>query len=378
MKKTISILALLLLGLVLPTACSSDSDDANNGANSQKTENYLKVENATYTEGSMPQATISEKPKVQLASTVQKGGKSVIRIAKDNAYTKLFIGIKGLSGYWVFTPSNTTRSDGDDEYWDIPFDGGDNADGDVTVQVSAQTENGDVTQPYEQTLSYVDGPSVRVKSILVKDYPVKGKNLPFMTFTYNEQGKVTSFYHYGDGTLKIYWNGNTIVSIDDIEDGTHYTVSQNSRGYITQMQGRAEDYSDNSSLDYDEEGHLIHGSGSGNDDGDIFNTDIRFTWFDGTLTMSQWTSSEDAPSTFTYTYGQYENVLQQVFAFNTDADVHPGGIGIFGKASTKLPVKAVSGSTTYVYSYTFNADGSINTQTITRNGSQTMTLEYSY
>lgn len=370
MRKTISILALLLMGLVLPTACSSDSDDAN-GRDSQKTESYLTVENATYTEGSIPQATISEKLTVQMASTVQRGGKSVIRIAKDRAYTKIFIGIKGLSGYWVFTPSNATRSGSDDDFWDIPFDGGENADGNVTIQVNAQTEDGNVTQPYEQTLSYVDGATARVKSI-----SANGRDL--MSFTYNEQGKVTSFYDYGDGTLDISWSGNSITSITDKEEATHYSVTQNARGYITQMQGRGQDYSDNVTFSYNDEGRLTQYSVNGNDDGDNFNASIKFTWFDGALTKSEQTSSEDTPSVFTYSYGQYDNALQQVFVYNTDADAFPGGIGIFGKAAAKLPVKATSGSTTYDYSYTFNADGSINTQTITRNGSQTVTLQYNY
>ena len=374
MRKTISILTLLLMGLVLPTACSSDSDDANDES-SQKTESYLTVENATYTEGSIPQATISEKLTVQMASTVQRGGKSVIRIAKNRAYARIFIGIKDRSGYWVFTPSNATRSGSDDEFWDIPFNGGENAGGNVTIQVSGQTEDGNVTQPYEQTLSYVDGPSVRVKSI-----SANGRNL--MTFTYNEQGKVTSFYHYGDGTLNISWSGNSITSITDKEEDmpytTRYSVAQNARGYISQMQGRGEDYSDNITFSYNDEGRLTHYSVNGNDDGDNFNANIRFTWFDGTLTKSEQTSSDDTPSVFTYSYGQYDNVLQQVFAYNTDADAWPGGIGIFGKAAAKLPVKATSGRITYDYSYTFNADGSIKTQTITRNGSQTMTLQYNY
>lgn len=368
MKKYFSILVLLSIGLMFTTACSSDNDDSV----PQEVKNYLKVENATYTEGSIPQATVSEKPKVETASTVQKGGEAMIKVAKDRVYAKFFIGVKGVPGYWIYTPtatSSVTRAANEEEYYEIPFEVSGDSDGSVTIQVSGQTDTGDITQPYEQTINYVEGATVKLSSV-----SANGQTL--MSLSYNPQGKVTSFYLYREGTRNISYDGNYISSITD--DGIVYRVSQNEQGCISRMQGRGEGYSDNISFTYDGQGRLTHCSITGNDDGEPFSADHKLTWNEGKLIRSEHSSSDDDTNVFTYSYGQYENKFQQPFMLYTDADGFPVGIGLYGKGTTMLPIRATSGSTAYEYTYTFNEDKSIKTQRITRDDGRTVELTYAY
>ena len=371
MKKFFAIVALMSMGLIMLTSCSSDSDDG--GSVPQQMKNYLKVENATYAEGTIPQATTTEKPKVQVAPTVQQGRKAIIRVAKDRVYTKFFIGLKGVPGYWVYTPENTRAESNDGDYYDIPFEGGDNATGSATIQICGQTEDGAITQPYEQTINYTEKPTIKLLNI-------SANGRAYMTFTYNAQGKVTSFYLYGDGTKTLAYDGNSITSMVDQEEGINYTVSQNEQGYITRMQGHSEDYTDNLSFTYNEQGRLTLCDITGSDDGDPFSASHKLTWENGKLVKSEHSSTDEKSKvvTYTYTYGEYVNEFQQPFAYNTDADAFPSGINLFGKGSTMLPVKAVSNGTTIDYSYTFNADGSIKTQKLTRNDGKTVELSYTY
>lgn len=369
MKKFFSILALLSFGLMFTTACSSDDDDSV----PQEVKNYLRVENATYTEGSIPQATVSEKPKVETASTVQKGGKAMIKVAKDRVYTKFFIGVKGVPGYWIYTPTATSRAsragNEDDEYYEIPFDVSGDSDGSVTIQVSGQTDTGDITQPYEQTINYVEGATVKLSSV-----SANGQTL--MSLSYNPQGKVTSFYLPGGMLDNISYNGNFISSIT-VED-ISYTVSQNEQGYILRMQGRGEDYTDNITFTYNELGYLTHCSVTGNDMGEQFWSDHKLTWDEGKLIRSEHSSDDDDTKVITYSYGQYENILRQpFFLFEYDSAFQPG-IGLFGKSTTMLPIKITSDGETYECSYTFNEDKSIKTQKITREDGRTVELYYAY
>ena len=88
-----------------------------------------------------------------------------------------------------------------------------------------------------------------------------------------------------------------------------------------------------------------------------------------------------------YGYGDYVNGMQQPFVMYAEfffpngkesSDVFlPMGTGVFGKGTDMLPVSATSDNLKYEFSYTYNTDGSIKTQTVT-NGSRSVELNYAY
>lgn len=386
MKKYLSILALLTMGLLLTTSCSSD-DSNDNGPTApvaQETKSYVTIGNATYNEGTMPQATSAATTNAQVASTVQAGATSVIRVAKDRAYTKFYIGVKGMPGYWVYTPTTqSSRAAGDDDdFIDIPFNAGSDATGSVTIQISGETESGEVTQPYEQTINYAERASVKGMTVTATG---NNRTITVMMTSYNQEGLFESWYSYSMGLLKFNYSGSTISSITG-DEGIRYTVTQNSQGCITQMRGDDNDgYTENWTLTYNDQNRLTRYHVDCNDDGDQFTIEARLTWDGGKLTRLDWSHSEEGSSTWTYNYGEYVNGTQQPFVvlaeyiYKTNGydTFLPMGTGVFGKGTDMLPVSVASGNSKYEFSYTFNTDGSIRTQTIT-NGSLSVKLNYNY
>lgn len=387
MKKYLSILALLTMGLLVTTSCSSDdsNDDGPTAPVAQETKRYLTIGNATYNEGTMPQATSAATTNAQVASTVQAGGTSVIRVAKDRAYTKFYIGVKGMTGYWIYTPATrTSRAAGDDDdFIDIPFNAGSDATGSVTLQISGETEDGEVTQPYEQTINYTERASVKGMTVTAT---ANNRSITVMATAYNQEGLFDSWYDTM-GWLKFNYSDNAISSITG-DEGIRYSVSQNSLGCITQMRGNDNDgYTENWTLSYNEQNRLTSYHVDCNDDGDRFTFEARLTWEEGKLTRLDYSHSEIGSTSWTYGYGDYVNGMQQPFVMYAEffypngkesSDVFlPMGTGVFGKGTDMLPVSATSGNLKYEFSYTYNTDGSIKTQTVT-NGSQSVKLSYTY
>ena len=109
---TILVTAAMSLALV---SCSSD-DDSNNDI--KKVNDYLNIQGATYTEGSFPASTEDAEIKGISASVDENSNTATIRIAKDNEYGCYYIGIEGLSGYWMYTP-NDTRANESATYWEV-------------------------------------------------------------------------------------------------------------------------------------------------------------------------------------------------------------------------------------------------------------------
>lgn len=383
MKKYLSILALLTMGLLLTTSCSSD-DGNDNGPTppvAQETKNYVTIGNATYNVGTMPLATSTATTNAQVASTVQAGGTSVIRVAKDKDYTKFYIGVKGMPGYWVYTPQATRAAGDGDDFIDIPFNAGSDATGSVTVLISGETESGEVTQPYEQTINYTERASVKGMTVTAT---ANNRTITVMSTSYNQGGQFASWYSYGMGLLKFNYSGNIVSSITG--DEATYSVSQNSQRCVTQMRGGDNDgYTENWTLTYNDQNRLTHYHVDCNDDGDRFTVEARLTWDGGKLTRVDYSHSEDGSTSWTYNYGEYVNGMQQPFIMfvdyfykhNGDDIFLPMGTGVFGKGTDMLPVSVTSGNVRYEFSYTFNADGSIKTQTVT-NGGRAVELNYIY
>lgn len=386
MKKYLSIFALLTMGLMLTTSCSSDdsNDDGPTAPVVQETKSYVTIGNATYNEGTMPQATSAATTNAQVASTVQAGGTSVIRVAKDRAYTKFYIGVKGMPGYWVYTPATrTTRAtDDEDDFIDIPFNAGSDATGSVTIQISGEIENGEVTQPYEQTINYAERASVKGMTVTAT---ANNRSITVMSIAYNQEGLFDSWFTYDTGTLKFNYSGRTISSIMG-EEGIRYSVSQNSQGCITQMRGNDNDgYTENWKFSYNNQNRLTSYHVDCNDDGDPFTVEARLTWDGGKLTRLDWSHSEEGSKSWTYKYGEYVNGMRQPFVVSVDYFFIHNGIGVFlpmwtgvfGKGTDMLPITATTGNEKYGFTYTFNTDGSIKTQTV-NNGNRSVELSYTY
>ncbi len=97
-------------------SCSNDDD---NGNISKTASDYLNIQGATYSEGAFPAATEEEEMEGVSVNVDEGGNSATIRISKQNNYDCYYIGIEGVSGYWVYTPSETRaiETNEDDNYW---------------------------------------------------------------------------------------------------------------------------------------------------------------------------------------------------------------------------------------------------------------------
>lgn len=110
---TILVTAAMSLSLM---SCSNDDD---NGNISKTASDYLNIQGATYSEGAFPAATEEEEMEGVSVNVDEGGNSATIRISKQNNYDCYYIGIEGVSGYWVYTPSETRaiETNEDDNYW---------------------------------------------------------------------------------------------------------------------------------------------------------------------------------------------------------------------------------------------------------------------
>ncbi len=378
MKKYLSILALLTMGLQLTTSCSSDdSNDTPVLPVAKETKSYVTIGNATYSEGTMPQATTTEATSAQVSSTVQAGGTSVIRVTKDRAYTKFYIAVKGMPGYWVYAPTTRTSraEDDDDDFIDIPFNAGSSATGSVTIQISGETEDGEVTQPYEQTINITAGQ----RGALVRQ--ISYGEMSLYSMQYDNLGRLTSLICQETDISISY---GSVLTIKDNNEGLTYTASLNDMGYISSMKTGSQGFSASYSFSYDKQGHLLKITGQGKDYDEVFSGTWTQTWSDGNLTRCS-VSSDEGTYNASFTYGNYVNQQHQFFYTVTPYDEITSGLyaaGLLGVTSDKLPIEVQQSGDEYgmekaTFSYTFNEDGTIKTQTQTQNG-YSVVLTYSY
>ena len=382
MKKILFATGLMLLGLMAMTSCNNDSDSNDDAASN--TQELVKVTGAIYNGGIMPAATTGTKLQGSISNAqLAPGQTNTIRIAKDRVYRRFYIGIKNKVGYWTYTPT-VTRADGDDDEWyEIPINGG-SSDGSFTIQVSGEDENGDITEPFETDVINRTDNSMggRVSSITYN-----GSTL--LSLEYNDLGRVISGSGRHGGITINYGNQLTIY---DRSEGITYTASLNASGYITSMSGTDNDgYADHVNFTYDSDGHLLRMCITVNDDGEHDGSTTTQTWQGGNLVSVSLESDEEKAQAI-ISYGDYANAQHQ-FYYTTTSDNELFMIlqaaGLLGKFSDKLPVKIQETITdiedddretsteVFTYSYMLNSNGSIRTQTQTVNG-RSATLVYSY
>ena len=142
------------------TACSVDDNSSSGGSNTLA-ENYFSIVNAVYKDGNMPTATIAD-PIDGIRMNLQAicGGTNPITVTTTKKYTRFFVGIKGVNGYWDVTPVAGSTSDNfaiitPDGYL-IPIMYSILLNTNVTIIVCAQTEDGKITIISEFPITFVE------------------------------------------------------------------------------------------------------------------------------------------------------------------------------------------------------------------------------
>lgn len=160
MKKQVFMWCLLLLGSAL-ASCSDD--DGGNPGKSELEQQYFSIENAQYQSGQFPAATSTATLQgVTVNDRALSGGMNFITIVSDVRYNRFFIGVQGVEGYWEYVPDapvNRAESDGGSNTYIIPVNYSTTYSSDITMLISGEDESGDITEPYETEITYVESQS---------------------------------------------------------------------------------------------------------------------------------------------------------------------------------------------------------------------------
>lgn len=152
MKKYFYLLVMVLLAIQF-VSCSNDDDET---TVSELEKSYLSIEGATYNDGDFPAATTEETlDGIDMSSQVMNGAMNYISVVTEKSIKKFFIGVKGVAGYWVYEPSST-RATSDYNTYVIPVMMSQSYTGNSTIVLSGQLDNGDVTDPVENDIFYIE------------------------------------------------------------------------------------------------------------------------------------------------------------------------------------------------------------------------------
>jgi hypothetical protein len=113
-------------------------------------EQYMSIEDAVYHEGDLPAATIqSVLTGLSVNQRALQGGMNFITIVADNNYRRYFIGVRGVPGYFIYTPEEATTNT-------IPIMYSPELGTTITMLISGEDLNGNITLPYEAEVEFVD------------------------------------------------------------------------------------------------------------------------------------------------------------------------------------------------------------------------------
>lgn len=221
------------------------------------------------------------------------------------------------------------------------------------------------------------------------------------TFSYDDKGRLTQVSEGNYYTMTIDYDKNTLTEIE--EDGSAtYNLSFNADGYLTSMngsyhysysEGDEESGTGRANYSYDGSGHITKMTGSGSttykEDGYSYkattNSSCVFTWTNGNLVKwsgeSTYSGGLKYIGTSTFTYGNESNATRQyTVRMAEEVGMSNRGTtlaGLFGIGSANLPVSCIYeekeespyeepyiDTDTDNYSFTLNADGTINTERV--------------
>ena len=149
----IAILAVAVWG------CSNDDDTPKLSELEQK---FMTIENAVYKNEAFPSSTTEEKINgIDMSNQVMNGAMNYISIATEQKFSKFFIGIKGLNGFFEYVPSGMSQTRSNvyaTEYntYVIPVMMSESYSGNSTIILSGQLDNGDITIPVENDIFYIE------------------------------------------------------------------------------------------------------------------------------------------------------------------------------------------------------------------------------
>ena len=145
------------MGLIITISCNSDDNDKM----SELEKNYFAVEDAVYREGNMPEATTTNRIQgLSINNRALSGGMNFITIVSPITYNRFFVAAKNVDGYWEYRPM-TTRANTNGEYvtYTIPVMYSTDYNSNIIMLISGETEDGDITEPYEAQINYVESES---------------------------------------------------------------------------------------------------------------------------------------------------------------------------------------------------------------------------
>lgn len=378
MKKYLFFLSSLLLGLVCLTSCSKDDDEVKNA------KSYLTVQNATYYETTLPAATTKSKlTNVSVSGLAKPGGIATIKVVSNKPYKRLFVGVKGVNGYWTYTPANSSSqkqmkklaSSNDDEYnYEIPINlASDNNSSFITL-LSAEDEEGEITEPYEEEINMVDMAS----GGKVTSFSYQGQESTI--FKYDEQGRMISASAKGFGLMfEISYNPLKIIINDEGDNIEFNNISTNSNGFITKMSSSDKHGTLKMEYSYDNQGHLVKCTQTDQDSEGTWYSEWTYSWSNGNLVKVKANiDNGDEKYESSAIYGDYMNYASQWTTSEDIITMIPNSLeisGLFGNPSYNLPIKTIDiDRKTDEWSYTYNEDSTIKTEIMNGN----VMIQYNY
>lgn len=154
MKNYFYLLAMALFAIQFQS-CSSEDEIV---STSELEKNYLSIENAVYNKGVFPEATTEETlDGIDMSTQVMNGAMNYISIITEKNIQKFFIGVKGVPGFWEYSPTSaTTRTSNACNTYVIPVMMSQSYTGNSTIVLSGQLDNGEVTAPVENEVFYIE------------------------------------------------------------------------------------------------------------------------------------------------------------------------------------------------------------------------------
>lgn len=154
MKKFIYLVFNIIFATTIQSC--SDKDEVENISELEK--KFFSIENATYKSSGMPMATTAEALEgLDMSNQVMNGAMNYITLTTEQNVSKFFIGIKNVPGYWEYIPSELlSRASDSYNTYIIPVMMSQSYTGNSTIVLSGQLDNGDVTQPVENEIFYIE------------------------------------------------------------------------------------------------------------------------------------------------------------------------------------------------------------------------------
>lgn len=157
MKKVLFILCSLFAGLVLVTSCSSEDHFQPSDSNVSELEaKYFTIEDATYAAGEMPTSTAGDIIQgLSYNTQALTGGMNFVTIVSRDVYKQFFVGVQGVSGYWIVIATLVSSENGYYTYY-IPIMYSTSYNTNIIMIICGEKEDGNVTEKTEAEVTHVD------------------------------------------------------------------------------------------------------------------------------------------------------------------------------------------------------------------------------